>query len=48
LIAEQYKTASGHDWTSIWMIPAGISALIWVAFLLFFKDPSKENTTTNS
>jgi nucleoside transporter len=48
LIAEQYKTASGHDWTTIWMIPAGISALIWVAFLLFFKDPSKENKTTNS
>jgi nucleoside transporter len=48
LIAEQYKTASGHDWTSIWMIPAGISALILVAFLIFFKEPSKESTTTNS
>lgn len=48
LIAEHYKTAQGHDWTSIWMIPAGISALILIAFLLFFKDPSAENKTSNS
>lgn len=48
LIAEHYKTASGHDWTSIWMIPAGISALILVAFLIFFKDPSAENKNSNS
>lgn len=48
LIAEQYKTNQGHDWTSIWMIPAAISALILVAFLLFFKDPSAENKTSQS
>ncbi|MFZ9695268.1 MAG: MFS transporter, partial [Chitinophagaceae bacterium] len=48
LIAEQYKTVEGHDWTSIWMIPAAISALILVAFLIFFKDPSAENKNSNS
>jgi nucleoside transporter len=48
LIAEQYKTASGHDWASIWMIPAGISALILIAFLIFFKDPSTENKKATS
>lgn len=48
LIAEHYKTIDGHDWTSVWMIPAAISALILVAFLIFFKDPSEENKKTNS
>lgn len=48
LIAEQYKTSQGHDWTSIWMIPAAISAVILIAFLLFFKDPSAENKTSQS
>lgn len=48
LIAEHFKTPQGHDWTSIWMIPAAISALILFAFLLFFKDPSAENKTSNS
>jgi nucleoside transporter len=43
IIAEHYKTTQGHDWTSIWMIPAGISAVILLLFLLLFKDPSTEN-----
>jgi predicted MFS family arabinose efflux permease len=40
LIADQYKTVSGHDWNAIWMVPAGIAAAILVLFLLLFKDPS--------
>ena len=48
LIAEHYKTAEGHNWSSIWMIPAGISALILIAFLIFFKDPADEKTSTAS
>lgn len=48
LIAEHYKTPQGHDWTAIWMIPAGISALILIAFLLFFKDPSAKIKTSKS
>ncbi|MEO6613551.1 MAG: nucleoside permease [Chitinophagaceae bacterium] len=38
LIADHYKTASGHDWKSIWMIPAGIAGVILILFLVFFKD----------
>ena len=40
-ISEYYKTADGHDWKSIWMIPAGIAAAITILFLLFFKDDKK-------
>jgi nucleoside transporter len=41
MISEYYKTADGHDWKSIWMIPAGIAAAITILFLLFFKDDKK-------
>jgi len=40
LIADQYKTAIGHDWKAIWMVPAAIAASILVLFSLLFKDPS--------
>ncbi len=40
-ISEYYKTVDGHDWKSIWMIPAGIAAAITILFLLFFKDDKK-------
>ena len=40
-ISEYYKTADGHDWKSIWMIPAGIAAAITILFLVFFKDDKK-------
>lgn len=40
-VSEYYKTADGHDWKSIWMIPAGIAAAITILFLLFFKDDKK-------
>jgi len=40
-ISEYYKTADGHDWKSIWMIPAGIAAAITILFLLFFKADKK-------
>jgi nucleoside transporter len=28
-----------HDWSSIWLVPAAMAAVIIVAFLLFFRDP---------
>lgn len=40
---ESYKTADGHDWFSIWMVPAGIAALILVFFLVFFKADAKNS-----
>ncbi|HEV7780126.1 MAG TPA: nucleoside permease [Chitinophagaceae bacterium] len=42
LIADHYKTATGHDWKSIWMIPAGIAAVILLLFLAFFKDTKQK------
>ena len=33
-------TTTKHDWTSVWMIPAGIAAVVLVLFIVFFKDNS--------
>ncbi|HMK26725.1 MAG TPA: nucleoside permease [Chitinophagaceae bacterium] len=41
LIADHYKTINGHDWKSIWMIPAGIAGVILLFFAAFFKDSKK-------
>lgn len=41
LMDQTYKTAEGHDWFSIWMVPAAIAAVILVFFLLFFKAEAK-------
>ena len=40
-VSEYYKTAEGHEWQRIWMIPAGIAAVVMLLFLLFFKDDAK-------
>ena len=34
---------SSHIWKRIWMIPAGIAGLILVFFIIFFRDPKKQN-----
>jgi nucleoside transporter len=42
-IVDHWQTSpTTHDWKTIWLIPAGIAALVLVVFLLFFKD--KNNT----
>lgn len=41
LVSENFKTADGHDWKSIWMAPAGIAVAVTLLFLTFFKDPKK-------
>lgn len=41
LVAGYFKTESGHDWKNIWMVPAGIAAVVTLLFLVFFKDPKK-------
>jgi nucleoside transporter len=45
LIADHYKTADGHGWKNIWMIPAGIAAVILLFFAAFFKDSKKAEIT---
>ncbi|CAL1520666.1 nucleoside permease [Chitinophaga sp. MM2321] len=37
-IVEAYKTSGGHNWQAIWLIPAGIAAVVLVLFMLLFKD----------
>lgn len=38
IVADTYTVNGVKDWTSIWMVPAGIAALVLVLFVLFFKD----------
>jgi nucleoside transporter len=44
-IVDNFKTADGHDWTQIWIIPAVIAAVVMVLFLILFKDRRTEHTT---
>jgi nucleoside transporter len=40
-VSEHYKTADGHDWQSIWMVPAAIAGAVVLIFALLFKDNRK-------
>ncbi len=42
LVAEKYTVAGGHNWTAIWVVPAAISAGVFLVFALFFKDTRKQ------
>jgi nucleoside transporter len=42
LVAEKYTTANGHDWKSIWIVPAVISAMVFLLYALLFKDEQKK------
>ena len=44
-VSEHYKTAAGHDWQKIWMVPAVIAIAVVVIFLLLFKDRSAAAVT---
>ena len=43
-VTDAYKTADGHNWQQIWLIPAGIAAVVFVLFLVMFKDNSRSVT----
>ncbi|WAC10039.1 nucleoside permease [Dyadobacter pollutisoli] len=38
VVADIYTVDNVKNWTSIWMVPAGIAAVVLVLFVLFFKD----------
>jgi nucleoside transporter len=40
-IVEMYVTDGGHDWQSIWLIPAGIAVFILALFSLTFRDKAE-------
>lgn len=48
LISDAYNSPAGHDWKMIWLIPAGIAAVVMVLFLLFFNDKSKAETAIDA
>jgi nucleoside transporter len=37
-IADKYKLAEGHNWQSIWFVPAIIAAAVLIYFVIFFKE----------
>jgi len=42
-IFDNYQLAGGaHDWRMIWLIPAGIAAVVLALFLLLFKERANE------
>ncbi len=38
VVADMYTVDNVKNWTSIWMVPAAIAAVVLVLFVLFFKD----------
>ena len=37
-VVEGYKVGEGHDWKSIWFVPAYIALGVLIYFILFFKE----------
>ena len=37
-VADIYTVEGVKNWTSIWMVPAGIAGVVLILFVLFFKD----------
>ncbi len=40
-VSEHYRTADGHNWRSIWMVPAAIAGIVVLLFAILFKDTRK-------
>ncbi|MBD1386472.1 nucleoside permease [Mucilaginibacter rigui] len=44
-IVDHWKISdTAHNWTTIWLIPAGIAAFVFLVFVLFFKDTNQIQT----
>jgi nucleoside transporter len=41
---DSYTTGNVTDWTSVWLVPAAIAAVVLVLFVLFFSDKKAETT----
>lgn len=40
-VADKYAVGEGHNWTSIWYVPAVIAAAVLVYFVVFFKEKNE-------
>lgn len=40
-VVDLYNTGGVHNWTSIWMVPAGLAVVILLGFAFFFKAKSE-------
>jgi nucleoside transporter len=44
-IVDHWKvSATSHNWTTIWLIPAAIAGLVFLVFVIFFKDTNQIQT----
>ena len=42
MITDTYKAANGAvDWKMVWIIPAGIAAVVFLLFAVLFNDKTK-------
>jgi MFS family permease len=41
IVADIYTVNGKVDWTSVWLVPAGIAAVVLVLFILMFNDRKK-------
>jgi nucleoside transporter len=39
-------STGGHDWTTIWLIPASMSVLVLIAVMVFFREDSRRPAET--
>ena len=49
MVTDAYKiSATENDWQSIWLIPAGIAAVVTILFVVFFRDKEDINAETSA
>lgn len=48
MIAEKYATTGGHDWKTIWLIPAGIAGFVLLFFALLFSEKKRRKSITEA
>lgn len=46
-IVDAYQVSGGHDWRSIWLIPAAIALAVLLLFILLFKDKNTPKAADN-
>ncbi len=45
-VVDAYLIDGGHDWTSIWLVPAVMAALVMIAFAFLFKEGAARQSVT--